>query len=112
MLYVKRGKDGLVVAISREEESESGGWETLAADSLEVIAFAGTLVGAGSSLAGSDMGLTRVIEDLIDLLIEQDTIRFTDFPGPAQAKLLKRRSMRISMRSLNLLHEESEGGLI
>jgi len=111
MLYAKRGQDDLITALSREKE-EAEGWEPIAANSLEVIAFAGSLVGAGSSLAGSDLGLSRVIEDLIELLIDQDTIRFTDFPPPAQAKLLKRRAMRISARSLNLLQEENGSGLI
>jgi hypothetical protein len=56
-----------------------------------------------SSLEQSDMRLVRVLEDLIDLLIARDVIRFTDLPRAAQEKLLERRSMRQSLSALNLL---------
>ncbi len=36
----------------------------------------------------------RVIEDLIDVLIERGAFRFTDLPEHAQEKLLKRRGLR------------------
>jgi len=42
----------------------------------------------------SDLGLSRVIEDLIDILIERNVINFTDFPDGAQKKLLERRGFR------------------
>jgi hypothetical protein len=35
-------------------------------------------------------------------------IRFTDLPQPAQTKLLERRSVRASMRQLNLLDDQGE----
>ncbi len=42
----------------------------------------------------SDLGLVRVIEDLIEVLIENKVIMFTDFPEGAQKKLLDRRGLR------------------
>jgi hypothetical protein len=42
----------------------------------------------------SDLGLARVLEDLIDLLIEKGTFMFTDLPPAAQQKLLSRRGLR------------------
>jgi hypothetical protein len=54
------------------------------------------------------MRLVRVLEDLIDLLITRDVIRFTDLPLPAQEKLMERRSMRQSLGALDLLGGANE----
>lgn len=45
-------------------------------------------------LLKSDLALARVMEDLIDVLIEKGVIMFTDFPEMAQKKLLERRGFR------------------
>ncbi len=42
----------------------------------------------------ADLALARVMEDLIDVLIEKGVIMFTDFPEMAQKKLLERRGFR------------------
>jgi len=42
----------------------------------------------------SDLALARVIEDLIEVLIDKKVIMFTDFPEGAQKKLLERRGLR------------------
>ncbi len=42
----------------------------------------------------SDLALARVIEDLIEVLIDKKLIMFTDFPEGAQKKLLDRRGLR------------------
>ena len=44
--------------------------------------------------AESDLGLARVVEDLIEVLIDKKLIMFTDFPEGAQKKLLDRRGLR------------------
>ena len=63
---------------------------------------------AQPALAGSDLQLVRVLEDLIDVLVERSVIRFTDLPQAARDKLDMRRSVRASMRSLDLLGERDE----
>ena len=45
-------------------------------------------------LIESDLGLARVLEDLIDLLIEKGAFRFIDLPDMVQNKLLSRRRLR------------------
>lgn len=110
MLYVKRDRDGRIAAVSQEEEAE--GWESLPPDDPEVAAFVSLLAGGQNGLLGTDLALARVLEDLINLLMERDVLRFTDFPEAAQKKLMERRSMRSSLRSLRLLDEEGEGGLL
>lgn len=53
-------------------------------------------------LAGSDQGMVRVLEDLIETLIRKDLIHFTDLPEAAQAKLIERRSLRRSVNALQI----------
>ena len=48
----------------------------------------------GEDWMQSDLGLARVIEDLIEVLIDKKLIMFTDFPEGAQKKLLDRRGLR------------------
>ncbi len=48
----------------------------------------------GSEWMESDLALARVIEDLIEVLIDKKVIMFTDFPEGAQKKLRERRGLR------------------
>lgn len=45
----------------------------------------------------SDLAMSRVVEDLVDLLIQKGVIRFTDLPDAAQKKLLARTEARADM---------------
>lgn len=61
------------------------------------------------ALSESDAGLSRVLEDLIDVLISRGVIKFTDLPEAAQAKLLERRETRAHTgQSLQLLPKHDE----
>jgi len=63
-----------------------------------------------NSLTQSDLALVRVLEDLIDTLIEKGLIQFTDLPPAAQAKLLNRRETRAALKDpLRLLPMDDSG---
>ncbi len=62
-------------------------------------------------LVKSDLALARVMEDLIDVLIEKGVIMFTDFPEMAQKKLLERRGFRKEFSYVQNLFGNQEGGL-
>lgn len=100
MPYVRRDEQGRIIAVDTEP---AAGFAEVPSTAPELIEFLRGLEPGQPSLQQSDMRLVRVLEDLIDLLIERDVIRFTDLPLPAQEKLLERRSMRQSLRALNLL---------
>jgi len=55
------------------------------------------------ALAASDREMARIVEDLIDVLIANNVINFTDFPAEAQRKLLRRRNLRRSLSTLKTL---------
>lgn len=60
-------------------------------------------------LSQTDADLARVLEDLIDVLINRGLIQFTDLPQAAQAKLLERRQTRANLtRRLELLPDDSD----
>jgi hypothetical protein len=100
MPYVKRDEQGRICLVNLEPEE---GLQEVPANSPEVIEFMKSMGMEQRTLEQSDMRLVRVLEDLIDLLITRDVIRFTDLPQAAQDKLMERRSMRQSLTALNLL---------
>lgn len=100
MPYIKRDDQGNICMVNLEAEE---GLQEVPANSPEVIEFMKSMGMEQRTLEQSDMRLVRVLEDLIDLLITRDVIRFTDLPQAAQDKLLERRSMRQSLTALNLL---------
>lgn len=59
-----------------------------------------------AGLAQTDLALARVLEDLIDVLIDRQVLRFTDLPQAAQDKLVQRRSLRDDVRRLQLLEDD------
>lgn len=60
-------------------------------------------------LSESDIEFIRVLEDLIDTLIEQGVIRLTDLPPRALEKLQERKLTRDQLRhGLNLIDEEDD----
>lgn len=105
MPYVKRNPQGHIVA-TRLEAAE--GYEPLPYGTPELLDYARAMGLEQGPLEQSDMRLVRVLEDLIDLLISRDLIRFTDLPQPAQEKLLERQSLRRSLNALNLLGSDNE----
>ncbi|MCB1962752.1 MAG: hypothetical protein KDF24_06250 [Rhodocyclaceae bacterium] len=100
MVYVKRDGEGRIVSVSLTHDAEHD--EVAPPGDPAVTGFARAVMGE-DPLADSDMRLVRVLEDVIDLLIGRDVIRFTDLPQAAQAKLMERRSMRQTRDVLNLL---------
>lgn len=105
MPYIRRDNQGRIVAVEIEANA---GLEEISADSPELADFVRRVGTESGSLEQSDMRLVRVLEDLIDLLIDRDVIRFTDLPLPAQEKLMERRSMRQSLGALDLLGGANE----
>jgi len=105
MPYVKRDEQGRIMTVNLESGE---GMEELSPHSPELMEFMRQVGLEQSTLQVSDMRLVRVLEDLIDLLIDRDVIRFTDLPLPAQEKLMERRSLRQTLGALNLLGGSNE----
>jgi hypothetical protein len=104
MPNVKRDTNGRIIGVS--EQPGNGDVEELAADDPEVIAF---LEAARTQLSSSDTETIRVIEDLVDVLIEKKVLLLTDLPRAARQKLIERQRMRSEMGVLgNLMVDEED----
>ncbi|QNM98523.1 hypothetical protein [Chitinimonas koreensis] len=100
MLYVERDANGRVLSVSRQARP---GDEVVEDGHPDVLRF----LGVDESHGGFnvlDADFVRVIEDVIDTLIENNVIKLTDLPAAAQRKLMARKGMRNKLQgALNLL---------
>lgn len=113
MLYVLRDDNHQVCAVS--DKPLSNEWEQAAMDdeSLKLFLQNNPQISTGI-MESSDADFIRVLEDVIDLLIDKQIIQFTEFPDVVQAKLLNRRRYRESLRSntdTTRLLEDGEDGI-
>ncbi len=96
-----RNAEGHVEAHTRQaitaQEAQEDGWEAVAPTDAEVAAFMGEVSNQANPLRQTDAGVVRVLEDLVDVLINRGLIQFTDLPEAAQAKLLERRQTRATL---------------
>lgn len=86
-IYVVRDADGRVSGLSATAGEHT---EPALIDDPEVQSFMREL----------DIGLVRVLEDVIELLVSRGVFRFTDLPISAQDKLLFRKNLRSQWRSV------------
>ena len=98
MLYGLRDESGKLIALGEQQVSSQ--WQTIDENSEETKLF---LQRQGqnsdiSVLQDSDLQFIRVLDDVIELLIEKQAFQFTELPQPAQEKLLKRRWYRQQLK--------------
>jgi hypothetical protein len=103
MPYVRRDATGQVIALSSEPLD---GFEHVAPDLPDIAEFEQRVGGPRSRLEESDRDVVRVLDDLVNLLIDKNLIRFTDLPVAAQRKLIERRGLRESGSHLGLLGDD------
>lgn len=103
-MYIKRSSDGAISAVSQSATEEVR--EFIADDSDELQVYIQSLRPAQvATLEQTDLAMARVLEDVVNLLVDQGTIRFTDLPEAAQTKLLSRRELRGQRQGMNLLDD-------
>lgn len=116
-LWCRRNAEGQIIALNRQalsaQEVQAGGWEDVHPDDAGVAAFLRDVASQANPLSRTDVTLVRVLEDLIDVLINRGVIQFTDLPDPAQAKLLERREVRAYLANrLDLLPDDNDSGFL
>ncbi len=111
MPYVSRDPEGRIQTVSLTQQE---GMQWLEPRDPDLLRFFSENLDAEnplSHLLNSDMDLSRVLEDLIDLLVQRGIINFTELPEAAQKKLLGRRSAREQLRQRsagNVLVEDDD----
>ncbi|MDI5936307.1 tryptophan synthase subunit beta like protein [Halomonas sp. M4R5S39] len=113
-MYIKRNDDGHIELVSREATPDCK--EFMPANAPELLAF--LMEGEGGEGAAhfqaSDLAFVRVLEDVIELLMDKGVISFTDLPEAAQQKVMERQSLRRRLNGLNLVSgsDDESGGVI
>ena len=111
-LMCRRNAEGRIVALTRQTLSPQrivmGNWQAVSAADPEVEAFVQDVSNQADALSQTDIGLARVLEDLIEVLITRGLLQFTDLPEAAQTKLLERRQTRANLpHRLELLDDDN-----
>ena len=107
MLYVERDRDGKIIALHSSPEPNAGEQKSVIDD--EILEFLHTTVSADSRkllLSLSDRGIIRLLEDLIDLLIQKNIIFFTELPPQAQERITNRKRIREKIASQELMVDD------
>jgi len=107
MLYVERTRDGKIAALHSNPRPNADEQKTVMDE--EILDFLNTTVSADSRkllLALSDMGIIRLLEDLIELLIQKNVILFTELPDEAQGKITERKRLRETVASQDLMVDD------
>jgi hypothetical protein len=110
MAYVHRNSIGEIDSISETANEKDQEYVTI--DNPDLIAY---LQQSNSSddvkvaLSTSDVTLIRVLEDLINTLVDQKVILFTDLPLAAREKLSEREKIRGHLTTLDNLMGDDDG---
>jgi hypothetical protein len=64
---------------------------------------------ARQALSATDNDMVRVIDDLVDLLVANQVLIFTELPERVQTKLLARKQLRKDVNALQNLMIDDEG---
>jgi hypothetical protein len=107
MLYVERDKDGNILALHIRPEPNAREQKSILDE--EILGFLNKNVDTDpwvQLLSLSDIGIIRIVEDLIDILIRKNIILFTDLPEEAQAKINERKHVREKLGPGNLMVED------
>lgn len=95
MFYVERNEKGEIITLRRY--ADIPGMELKQSVDNEILEFLGhekTNESILQILASTDVGVMRILEDLINLLINKNIIMSTELPEDAQIKLRQRQQMR------------------
>lgn len=104
MPYATRNSEGQITALLAEAADSA---EFLPPEHVDVLRFVyGDAV--KGEMAALDLEFIRVIEDVIDVLVMRNTLRFSDLSPAVREKLNRRRQVRGAQPMLNL----NEDGII
>ena len=109
MPFIKRDPEGKIIGLFCEKQVDAE--EELAVNDKEIIEFLESedySEYTSHLLNQSDNDFIRVLEDLIDVLLDKHVLLLTDLPEAAQRKLLKRKKIRKKYIQSILSEEEDD----
>lgn len=109
MPFIKRDETGKIIGIFCEKQNDDD--DELSVNDIEIIEFLESedfSQYTNHLLHQSDNDFIRVLEDLIDILLDKHILLLTDLPKAAQQKLLKRKNIRKKYVQSILSEEEDD----
>ena len=109
MLFIERDANGNIIALHNTPEKGTDEQKSIMDE--EILEFLNRSVDADpwiELLSLSDIGIIRIVEDLIDLLIKKNIIMFTDLPEEAQGKIRERKRVREKLDSSHLMVDDDQ----
>ncbi|MEA3406373.1 MAG: hypothetical protein U9R28_11625 [Pseudomonadota bacterium] len=109
MIYIRRNSDNEIIEIDFSPAphlEEIGLFDPQLKAFLQKSKHSEELIKTVLDKLDNDM--VRVIEDVVDVLIDKDVLRFTDLPSPVQNKLLFKKSIRNSLKEENSILNDEE----
>lgn len=102
MIYIERDEQGNITAIRRDEETAEGAEEkeVLTSDALmEFLANENLPLPLYKTvLEHMDTEFIRVLDDLVDVLVQKNVILLTDLPEGARKKIYDRKAVRLKIQ--------------
>jgi len=95
MLYIERDAAGKIIALHKKPEAGAGEQKSIMDE--EILDFLEKNVDTDpreQQLSYSDIGVIRILEDLIGILVRKNIILFTELPEEAQVKIRDRTMLR------------------
>ncbi|MBA2778938.1 tryptophan synthase subunit beta like protein [Billgrantia kenyensis] len=106
-MFIKRSESGQIEQVSREATEECREFVPPCSPELQAFVAEGE-DHDNQALTQSDLAFVRVLEDVINVLMDKGVISFTDLPEPAQQKLLDRQSLRKRINSVGLMPDSED----
>jgi hypothetical protein len=95
MLYIERDNSGKIISLHNKPEAGANEQKSIVDE--EILEFLNRNVDTDPRvqlLSLSDIGIIRILEDLINLLVRKNIILFTELPEEAQEKIRNRKRLR------------------
>ncbi len=110
-MYIKRNESGQVIQASIEKTEECDEFVPPCTPDLQQFLEVNKDI-ENLAISRTDMAFVRVLEDVINVLMDKGVISFTDLPEPAQQKLLERQSLRQRIHQVGLISDSDDAGII
>ena len=106
MFYAERNADGTIIAVKKADEP-SGKKEITPSELMDFLTQkTSPPLPFTQVLSYLDNEMVRVLDDLIDLLVQKNIIVLTDLPEDARKKLFNRKAVRHKMQAQDILADD------
>ena len=114
MPYLQRSPSGDVIALFLAAPEPDTEWLTI--DHPDVLAFLASSDDRGDAaipfevMATLDRAMIRVLEDLVDVLVDKHVIALSDLPEQARTKVIARKEFRNTLPTTQSQHGDNAAG--